>query len=82
VLNWSAFILNELFEACEYVYRRGAGFIFGYFLMSLAMWKWRPPKEREMAPIIEGQPIALWYDPLGASGDPSTKEINEIAFKD
>jgi len=50
--------------------------------MLLAMWKWRPPKERELATIIEGQSLALLYDPWRASGDPNTKEINEIAFKD
>jgi len=49
--------------------------------MLLEMWKWRPLKERKMAPILEGKPIALQYDPWKASGDPSTKEINIIAFR-
>lgn len=40
VLNWSAFVLNELFEACENIYKRSKNFIFGYILMTLAMWKW------------------------------------------
>lgn len=82
VFNWSVFVLNELFEPCEDVYRRGVGFMFRYLLMSLVMWKWRLLMERKMVPIIEGQPIALWYDPWKASGDPNTKEINKIAFKD
>jgi len=28
VLNWLAYLLNELFEACEDAYRRGTGFVF------------------------------------------------------
>jgi len=82
VLNWLAFVLNALFEACEHMYRWGTRSIFRYLLMSLEMWKWRPPKEREMKPIVEGQPLALCYDPWKASRDPNMKEINEIAFKD
>jgi len=64
------------------MYTRDTRFMFGYLWMSLVMWKWRPPKERKMAPILEGQPIVLWYDPWKASRDPITKEINEIAFRD
>lgn len=82
VLNQSPFFLNELFEACEDVYRQGTNFVFGYILMSLAMWKLRLLKQRELATIVEGQPITLYYDPWRALGDPNTKEINEIAFKD
>lgn len=54
VLNWSAFILNELFEACEDIYWRNTNFLFGYILMSLMKCKWRPPSGRGMIPIIEG----------------------------
>jgi len=82
ILNWSAFILNELFEACEDVYRQSTNFLFGYILMSLAMWKWRLPREREMMNFGEGQPIALHYKPWRASGDPITKDINEMTFRD
>lgn len=82
VLNWSTFVLNELFEDYEYVYKKATNFMFGYILMSLAMWKWKPLKERELATIVEGQPLELCYEPWRASGDPNTKEINEIAFKD
>lgn len=56
--------------------------MFGYILMSLEMWKWRPPMERETVRINEGQPISLHFDPWRVSGDPSTKEINDITFKD
>lgn len=50
-------------------------------MMKLEMWKWTLPNETELATIIEGQPIALSYDPWRESGDPSMKEINKIAFK-
>lgn len=63
ILNWSTFVLNELFEACEYVYRWETIFVFEYILMSLVMWKWSSPKEREMMTIVEGQLFALCYDP-------------------
>jgi len=59
VLNWFAFVLNEMFEACEDVYRWGINFLFGCILMPLEMWEWRPPKEREMVTIFEGQSIAF-----------------------
>jgi len=39
VLNSSGFVLNEIFEACEDIYK-SINFIFGYILMTLAMWKW------------------------------------------
>jgi len=81
VLNWSTFVLNELFEACEYVYRRSIGFVFGYLLMTLEMWKWKSPLERQMETITEDHPIALRYEPWKASGDRNTKEINKKAFK-
>jgi len=63
------------------VYRRSNGFVFGYLLMAIAMWKWRPPLERQMETITKDHPIALRYKPWKASGDPNTKEINEKAFK-
>jgi len=78
VLNWPTFILNELFEAHEDIYKRSTNFIFGYILMTLAMWKWRPGME--IIQIRDDQPIGLRYDPWRASGDPNNKEINEATF--
>lgn len=74
-------MLNELFEACEDVYKRSTGFVFRYLLMELEMWKWRPPPERQMETITKDQPISLRYEPWNISGDPNTKEINEKDFK-
>jgi len=74
VLNWSKFLLNELFEACEYVYMRSTNFIFKYFLMTLAMWKW--------CEITDEKPLALTYTPWRTFGNPNNKEINEMCFKD
>lgn len=74
-------MLNKLFEACAYVYRRSTSFVFRYLVISLAMWKWRPPLEINMATITEDQPIFLRYEPWKALGDPNIKEINERAFK-
>lgn len=82
VLNWSTFILNELFEAYEDIYKRSTNFIFGYILMTLAMLKWKPSKGRDMMQIRDDQPITLRYEPWRASRDPSIKEINEVAFSD
>ena len=39
-LNRNVTLLNELFETCEDIYRRSTNFIFGYILLTLAMWKW------------------------------------------
>lgn len=55
--------------------------MFRYLVMTLAMWKWRPYPERQMATITEDQPIALRYEPWRALGDPNIKEINEMAFR-
>lgn len=82
VLNYSAFVLNELFDAYEDIYKRSTNFIIGYILMMLAMWKWKPPKGRDMMQIRDDQPITLRYEPWRASGDLSSKEINEAAFSD
>lgn len=82
VLNWSAFLLSKLFEACKDIYRRSTDFLFGHILMSLAMWKWQPLGERGMMPIMQGQPLALQYELWRTSGDLITKEVNEATFKE
>ena len=63
IFNWATFVLNELYT----------GFVFGYLVITLAMWKWRPPLERQMATITENQPISLKYEAWRASGDPNIK---------
>jgi len=80
VCNWLDFVLNELFESYEDIYKRSTNFIFGYILVTLAMWKWRPPRGRDMMQIRDDQPIALRYKPWRASGDPNSKEISEATF--
>jgi len=80
VINWLTFVLNEIFEACEDIYKRSTNFIFGYILMTLAIWKWRPLRERDMMKIRDDQPITLRYGPWRALGDTTNKEINEKAF--
>ena len=73
ILNWLAFVLNELFEACEDVYWRSIGFVLGYLVMALEMWKWRPPLERQRATIAEGQLIALKLNHGGHQGIPTQR---------
>lgn len=41
-LNWCSFLLQELFEACKDVYKGATHFIYGYIVVTLAMWKWCP----------------------------------------
>lgn len=55
--------------------------MFGYLVMTLEMWMWRPPPEGQMETINEHCPIALRYELWRASRDPNIKEINEMAFK-
>jgi len=81
-LNWTTFLLNELFEACKDVYRRRTNIIFKYFIMTLAMWKWCPPTQRDLAEITDEQSLALRYTPWRTSKDPSSKEINKATFSD
>ena len=76
-LNWCAFLMQELFEACEDNFKRATRFIYNYFIMTLAMWKWCPLGKRPLAKIGEDQPMALRYTPWIVSGDPNSKVINE-----
>jgi len=39
-LNWSNFMLSELFETCKDVYKCATCFIFGYLVILLAIMKW------------------------------------------
>lgn len=75
-LNWCALLLQELFEACEDVYKWLTHFIYRYLLVALAMWKWFPPKGLGLATIIKYQYLILRYTPWRTLGDPSSKEIN------
>ena len=81
-LNLCAFLLQELFEACEDKFKRATRFIYGYLIMALDMWKWCPPGKRPLSEIGEDQPVAFRYPSWRVSGDPNSKEINDEAFKD
>lgn len=39
-LNWSSYLLHELFEAANDVYVLSTYFVFGFLLIPLAMSKW------------------------------------------
>lgn len=80
-LKWYAFLLNELFETCEDVYKRRTNLILSYLIMTLEMWKWFPLLGRDLAQIFEDQPYALKYTPWRTLGDPKQK-INEAAFSE
>jgi len=69
-----------LFEAYEDVYKRSTHFIYGYIVVTLAMWKWFPLEGWELSLIEEDLPLALRYTPWQTSGEPRRKEINEASF--
>ena len=75
-LNWCSFLLKELFKACEDNYQKATGFIYGYLIIALAMWKWTFPLIKILVEIAEDQPLAMKFVPWKVSGDPSTKEVN------
>lgn len=79
-LNWCNFLLQELLEACEEIYKRATHLIYGYIVVSLAMWKWCPLEGWELDPITKYQPLTFRYTPKRTSGDPSSKEINVAPF--
>lgn len=62
-LNWCAFLLHELFEACEDVYKRETYFIYGYLFIAQVVWNLCPLAGQELAPIMKYQPLALKYTP-------------------
>jgi hypothetical protein len=41
-MNWCQYLLTEMFQACVDVHDRMTYFIYGYLLISFAMWKWKP----------------------------------------
>ena len=60
-LNWSSYLLKELFEAYEDVHARARYFIFGYLVIPLAMLKWCPPEGRDLAPILDDELLTYAY---------------------
>lgn len=62
-LNGCSFLLQELFDAYEDVYKWVTHFIYGCIAFMLAMWKWHPPEVWEMVVIIEEQTLDLKYFP-------------------
>ena len=70
-----------MFEAYEDNYKMAIGFIYGYLIMALAMWKWTFPSIRIPVEIAEYQPLVMNFVPWKVFGDPSTKEVNAEAFR-
>lgn len=69
-------LLKELFKACEDKYKRETGFIYGYLIIVLSMWKWNFPLIMIPVEIVEDQPVAMKFTAWKVSRDPSTKEVN------
>ena len=80
-LNWCSFLLKELFNACEDNYNRTTGFIYGYLIVTLAMWKWHSPLIMMPVEIVKNQLLAMKFIPWKVSRDPNTKEVNAEAFR-
>jgi hypothetical protein len=40
---------------CEDAQEKEGNFTYGYLLVSFAMWKWKPPIGRQLAPVQKGR---------------------------
>ena len=81
-LNWSSFLLKELFAACEDNYKRTTNFIYGYLLLAFVMWKWHLPPIRTPAELTVSQMLAMRYSPWQVSTAPSSRQVNAEAFRE
>lgn len=72
-LNSCSYMLNELYEGYEYVYKMERYFIYGYLVFYLAMMKRCPSKCRELTPIMKDHALSLKCLPWKTLGDPDNK---------
>jgi len=79
-LNWCSYMLNELFEAYEDVYKRATYFIYGYLVIAITMMKCCTHEGRKPTLVSNNESLALAYLSCRASSDTKGKEINEEYF--
>jgi hypothetical protein len=79
VFNWCSYLLEELLVACEEAQEKGGTFTYGYLLVAFAMWKWRPPMGRQLAPADKGH-LAKMFEPWHARLDQENMEFNNVTF--
>jgi len=61
-LNWCKYLLNELLQACAYAHEKSSYLSYGYLLVSLAMWKWKPPSGHDVSFSFDGH-LAMLFKP-------------------
>jgi len=74
--------LDELLLACKQVYKRGGYFIYGYLVVTMEIMKWCTPKGHVLTDILDGEAIALSFDPWKAHSNSTNISFNEKYFKD
>jgi hypothetical protein len=79
VFNWCSYLLEELLIACEEAQEKGGTFTYGYLLIAFAMWKWRPPTGRQLAPADKGC-LAKMFEPWHSRSDSENMEFNNVTF--
>jgi hypothetical protein len=79
MFNWCSYILEELLVAYDESQEKGITFTYGYLLVAIAMWKWKPPMGRKLAPMDKGlleKLFELWH----VRPDQESMEFNNITF--
>lgn len=61
--NWCIYLLHVLFKACEDIYKRATYFIYRYLVISIAMVMSCIVEGRNMAEVLDGEPLVLAYAP-------------------
>jgi len=69
-------------KACEDAHDKGGYFLYGYLLVSFAMWKWQAPSGRALHAPLDRKAIAKSFDPWKTRSDAPNVAFNENAFGD
>lgn len=80
-LNSFSYLLNKLSEVGEDVHAWVAYFIFGYFLIVLAIFKLCPPKERDIAPVVDDELLSYSDAPWHIAEDQVNHDFSELSFE-
>lgn len=79
-INWSSYLLQELFEGANDVYSWSTYFVFRYLFNPLSMSKWCLPEGHDIATIAKEEPHAYMYAPWRSTEDTVNREFNDLAF--
>jgi hypothetical protein len=78
-MNWFQYFLVDMFLACVDVHDRTTYFIYGYLLVTFAMWKWKSPHGRDISHMTNTW-IAKLFDPWNIKSLLVNTNVHNAAF--